>query len=72
MECVDVVCDGEVHRETDRQTDSMMELKIQLVPTGEIILPPGKNGESYCNCCAKVDNVLFLQFFKNMLMKDFN
>ncbi|TSN57786.1 Unconventional myosin-Ic [Bagarius yarrelli] len=32
----------------------MMELKIQLVPTGEIILSPGKNGESYCNCCAKV------------------
>ncbi|XP_053502449.1 myosin Ic, paralog b isoform X1 [Ictalurus furcatus] len=31
----------------------MMELKIQLVPTGEIILSPGKNGESYCNCCAK-------------------
>ncbi|KAI5099096.1 unconventional myosin-Ic [Silurus meridionalis] len=31
----------------------MMELKIQLVPTGEIILSPGKNGESYCNCCTK-------------------
>ena len=32
----------------------MMELKIQLVPTGEIILSPGKNGESYCNSCSKV------------------
>ncbi|XP_062873463.1 myosin Ic, paralog b isoform X2 [Trichomycterus rosablanca] len=32
----------------------MMELKIQLVPTGEIILSPGKNGESCCQCCAKV------------------
>ncbi|XP_076833382.1 LOW QUALITY PROTEIN: myosin Ic, paralog b [Brachyhypopomus gauderio] len=31
----------------------MMELKIQLVPTGEIILPPGKNGESYCHSCTK-------------------
>ncbi|XP_028817425.1 myosin Ic, paralog b isoform X1 [Denticeps clupeoides] len=31
----------------------MMELKIQLIPTGEIILPPGKNGESYCHNCAK-------------------
>lgn len=29
----------------------MMELRIQLVPTGEIILPPGKNGENYCNNC---------------------
>ncbi|KAL6471340.1 hypothetical protein MHYP_G00199900 [Metynnis hypsauchen] len=32
----------------------MMELKIQLVPTGEIILPPGKNGESYCHSCTKL------------------
>ncbi|XP_018606075.1 unconventional myosin-Ic-like isoform X1 [Scleropages formosus] len=31
----------------------MMELKIQLVPTGEIILSPGKNGESYCQNCSK-------------------
>lgn len=30
---------------------TMMELRIQLVPTGEIILPPGKNGENYCNNC---------------------
>lgn len=30
---------------------NMMELKIQLIPTGEIILPPGKNGESYCHNC---------------------
>ncbi|GAA6096719.1 myosin Ic, paralog b isoform X1 [Tachysurus ichikawai] len=45
------VCGEEVYRETDK----MMELKIQLVPTGEIILSPGKNGESYCNCCAKVE-----------------
>lgn len=29
----------------------MMELRIQLIPTGEIILPPGKNGENYCNNC---------------------
>lgn len=29
----------------------MMELRIQLIPTGEIILPPGKNGENYCNHC---------------------
>ncbi|XP_072557587.1 unconventional myosin-Ic isoform X1 [Paramormyrops kingsleyae] len=32
----------------------MMELRIQLVPTGEIILPPGKNGENYCPNCSKV------------------
>ncbi|XP_068601961.1 unconventional myosin-Ic-like [Brachionichthys hirsutus] len=32
----------------------MMELRIQLIPTGEIILPPGKNGESYCNKCKAV------------------
>ncbi|XP_030631996.1 myosin Ic, paralog b isoform X1 [Chanos chanos] len=31
----------------------MMELRIQLIPTGEIILPPGKNGESYCHNCTK-------------------
>ncbi|XP_056330358.1 myosin Ic, paralog b isoform X1 [Danio aesculapii] len=31
----------------------MMELKIQLIPTGEIILPPGKNGEFYCQSCTK-------------------
>ncbi|XP_036392066.1 myosin Ic, paralog b isoform X1 [Megalops cyprinoides] len=31
----------------------MMELKIQLVPTGEIILPPGRNGESHCHNCSK-------------------
>ncbi|KAK1786430.1 hypothetical protein P4O66_018114, partial [Electrophorus voltai] len=36
-----------------RKSHAMMELKIQLVPTGEIILPPGKNGESYCHSCAK-------------------
>lgn len=30
---------------------TMMELRIQLIPTGEIILPPGKNGENYCNNC---------------------
>lgn len=29
----------------------MMELRIQLIPTGEIILPPGKNGENYCHNC---------------------
>ncbi|XP_078102928.1 unconventional myosin-Ic-like isoform X1 [Sander vitreus] len=32
----------------------MMELRIQLIPTGEIILPPGKNGENYCHCCKVV------------------
>ncbi|XP_076138752.1 myosin Ic, paralog b isoform X1 [Alosa pseudoharengus] len=32
----------------------MMELKIQLIPTGEIILSPGKNGESYCHNCKAV------------------
>lgn len=37
--------DGKLRR------DTMMELRIQLVPTGEIILPPGKNGENYCNNC---------------------
>ncbi|XP_028662540.1 unconventional myosin-Ic isoform X2 [Erpetoichthys calabaricus] len=26
-----------------------MELKIHLIPTGEIILPPGKNGECFCS-----------------------
>ncbi|XP_036820616.1 unconventional myosin-Ic isoform X2 [Oncorhynchus mykiss] len=31
----------------------MMELRIQLIPTGEIILSPGKNGESYCHSCTK-------------------
>lgn len=34
-----------------RETGIMMELRIQLIPTGEIILPPGKNGENYCNSC---------------------
>lgn len=29
----------------------MMELTIQLIPTGEIILSPGKNGENYCHSC---------------------
>uniref|UniRef100_A0AAQ5YZH6 Myosin motor domain-containing protein n=1 Tax=Amphiprion ocellaris TaxID=80972 RepID=A0AAQ5YZH6_AMPOC len=32
----------------------MMELKIQLIPTGEIILPPGKNGENFCHNCKVV------------------
>ncbi|XP_049917844.1 unconventional myosin-Ic-like [Epinephelus moara] len=32
----------------------MMELRIQLIPTGEIILPPGKNGENYCHGCKVV------------------
>ncbi|TNN01256.1 hypothetical protein fugu_010638 [Takifugu bimaculatus] len=32
----------------------MMELRIQLIPTGEIILPPGKNGENYCHNCKVV------------------
>ncbi|XP_034023677.1 unconventional myosin-Ic-like isoform X2 [Thalassophryne amazonica] len=32
----------------------MMELRIQLIPTGEIILPPGKNGENYCPNCKVV------------------
>uniref|UniRef100_A0A672PVI2 Unconventional myosin-Ic-like n=1 Tax=Sinocyclocheilus grahami TaxID=75366 RepID=A0A672PVI2_SINGR len=31
----------------------MMELKIQLIPTGEIILSPGNNGEFYCQSCTK-------------------
>uniref|UniRef100_A0A6Q2XC80 Unconventional myosin-Ic n=1 Tax=Esox lucius TaxID=8010 RepID=A0A6Q2XC80_ESOLU len=31
----------------------MMELRIQLIPTGEIIMPPGKNGENYCHSCTK-------------------
>lgn len=29
----------------------MMELTIQLIPTGEIILSPGKNGENCCHNC---------------------
>ncbi|XP_059932004.1 unconventional myosin-Ic-like isoform X2 [Gadus macrocephalus] len=33
----------------------MMELKIQLIPTGEIILSPC-NGESYCHNCKVVPN----------------
>lgn len=42
-----------------------MELQIQLIPTGEIILPPGKNGELYCQCCTKVraDCVLGPSYF---------
>ncbi|XP_054455946.1 unconventional myosin-Ic-like isoform X1 [Anoplopoma fimbria] len=32
----------------------MMELRIQLIPTGEIILSPGKNGENYCHGCKVV------------------
>ncbi|XP_020780665.1 unconventional myosin-Ic isoform X1 [Boleophthalmus pectinirostris] len=32
----------------------MMELTIQLIPTGEIILSPGKNGENYCHNCKVV------------------
>uniref|UniRef100_A0A672JD71 Myosin Ic, paralog b n=1 Tax=Salarias fasciatus TaxID=181472 RepID=A0A672JD71_SALFA len=32
----------------------MMELKIQLIPTGEIILSPGMNGENYCHGCKVV------------------
>uniref|UniRef100_A0AAX7VS13 Myosin Ic, paralog b n=1 Tax=Astatotilapia calliptera TaxID=8154 RepID=A0AAX7VS13_ASTCA len=32
----------------------MMELKIQLIPTGEIILSPGKNGENHCHNCKVV------------------
>ncbi|KAI4883161.1 hypothetical protein NFI96_013929 [Prochilodus magdalenae] len=39
----------------------MMELKIQLVPTGEIILPPGKNGESYCHSCTKKRSIGHLE-----------
>uniref|UniRef100_A0A8C6UC77 Myosin Ic, paralog b n=1 Tax=Neogobius melanostomus TaxID=47308 RepID=A0A8C6UC77_9GOBI len=31
-----------------------MELRIQLIPTGEIILAPGKNGENYCHSCKVV------------------
>uniref|UniRef100_A0AAV2J1J4 Uncharacterized protein n=1 Tax=Knipowitschia caucasica TaxID=637954 RepID=A0AAV2J1J4_KNICA len=31
----------------------MMELTIQLIPTGEIILAPGKNGENYCHNCKE-------------------
>lgn len=34
-----------------REKGTMMELKIQLIPTGEIILSPGKNGENYCHNC---------------------
>ncbi|KAJ7990270.1 hypothetical protein DPEC_G00298580 [Dallia pectoralis] len=34
--------------------DTMMELRIQLIPTGEIIMAPGKNGENYCHSCSKV------------------
>ncbi|KAK1900042.1 putative outer membrane protein PmpA [Dissostichus eleginoides] len=29
----------------------MMELRIMLIPTGEIILSPGKNGDNYCHGC---------------------
>ncbi|KAJ8401669.1 hypothetical protein AAFF_G00376400 [Aldrovandia affinis] len=29
-----------------RRTATMMELKVQLIPTGEIILSPGRNGHS--------------------------
>ncbi|XP_061923890.1 unconventional myosin-Ic-like isoform X1 [Entelurus aequoreus] len=32
----------------------MMELRIKLIPTGEIILSPGKNGENYCHHCKVV------------------
>ncbi|XP_054649883.1 unconventional myosin-Ic-like isoform X2 [Dunckerocampus dactyliophorus] len=32
----------------------MMELRIQLIPTGEIILSPGKNGENFCHNCKVV------------------
>lgn len=40
----------------------MMELRIQLVPTGEIILPPGKNGENYCPNCSKVGKQCWLGY----------
>ncbi|KAG7218412.1 hypothetical protein INR49_020411, partial [Caranx melampygus] len=36
---------------TEEKTGTMMELTIQLIPTGEIILSPGKNGENYCHGC---------------------
>ncbi|XP_035288723.1 unconventional myosin-Ic-like isoform X1 [Anguilla rostrata] len=32
---------------TRRRTAIMMELKVQLIPTGEIILSPGRNGHSF-------------------------
>ncbi len=44
----------EGHSYTVKETHDMMELRIQLIPTGEIILPPGKNGEFYCHSCTKV------------------
>ncbi|KAJ8266277.1 hypothetical protein GJAV_G00128590 [Gymnothorax javanicus] len=41
---------------TRRRTGTMMELKVQLIPTGEIILSPGRNGHNFgpCPCCAEV------------------
>jgi hypothetical protein len=44
----------ERRKERERERATMMELRIQLIPTGEIILSPGKNGESYCHSCTKV------------------
>ncbi|XP_016133748.1 unconventional myosin-Ic-like [Sinocyclocheilus grahami] len=38
---------------TQSKRHNMMELKIQLIPTGEIILSPGNNGEFYCQSCTK-------------------
>lgn len=35
----------------------MMELKIQLIPTGEIILSPGMNGENFCHGCKVSSSV---------------
>lgn len=40
----------------------MMELRIQLIPTGEIILPPGKNGEHYCNNCKVRSHSVIVNF----------
>lgn len=39
-----------------------MELRIQLIPTGEIILPPGKNGEHYCNNCKVRSHSVVVNF----------
>lgn len=43
-----------IEKEKRKERATMMELRIQLIPTGEIILSPGKNGESFCHSCTKV------------------
>lgn len=50
-------------QQTLGHTGNMMELKIQLIPTGEIILAPGQNGDMYCQSCTKVRSDCFLGFY---------